>query len=168
LLGTRPTNSAGHIGLNPNTTRYYKVAACSANGTEGAMSNTASATTLSAGGYSLDGVWEDNGGARITVNGSSGVFSKLWDSPKPITQDAINKEYVKLGSQYWRNLTSTGNLTWSGQVLIVTYNTSNPNVATGTSWTNATFTMSNNGQTLTVAYTTGGSGAVTDTWTRKQ
>jgi len=149
LLGTRTTNSAGHSGITspPGTTIYYRVAAYSSNGTEGAMSNTASATTLSAGSYSLNGVWEDDGGAQITVNGSNGIFSKFWNTLKPITQDAINKSYVTLDGQYWRNLTSTGNLTWSGQVLIVNFNYSSPNVATGTSWRNATFTISNNGQT---------------------
>jgi len=97
LLAERPTNSAGHYELNPNTTIYYRVAAYSANGTEGAMSNTASATTLSAGSYSLNGVWEGAKGWQNIVSGNSGVISSFGNSLSTLTQDAINKGYVKLG-----------------------------------------------------------------------
>jgi len=116
--------------------------------------------------HSLDGVWERSGGFRITVSGSAGVIS-AFGSVTAAGQNAIDKGYWTLNSQQWRNLTSTGNLTWSGQVLMVTFNTSSPNVATGTSWINATFTMSADGQTLTEKTADSG-GTFTSTLTRKQ
>jgi hypothetical protein len=115
--------------------------------------------------YSLDGVW-DNDGRRITVSGSTGVIS-AFGAITGVSQSAVDKGYITLNSTHWRNLTSTGNLTWSGEVRGITWNTSNPNVATGTSWTNATFTVSANGQTLTVTEIWG-SGTSTSTFTRKQ
>jgi hypothetical protein len=108
--------------------------------------------------YSLDGTWKSARGWQITIKGTSGTISSL-GSPitPPSWEDAVNKNMVKIGDQFWRNITSTGNLTWSGQELIVQNYTSTPNVAIGTSWTNCTFTMSADGQTLN-------DGA----WTRKQ
>jgi hypothetical protein len=108
---------------------------------------------------SLDGIW-GLGDGRITISGSNGIWSAL-GSPSGLWQSGIDKGYVKPGNQYLRNLTSTGNLTWSGQALVVTYNTSSPNVATGTEWINTTFTMSADGQTLTLVNSSG-----TMTWTR--
>jgi len=123
-----------------------------------------SPTTPTTPAYSLDGVWEQNGG-QITVSGSTGVWSRLPSlTPGSLGADAISKGYYSVGSQVWRNLTSTGNLTWSGQIKIMQYNTSNPNVATGTVWADYTFTMSADGQTVTVRDVKGGSGD----WTRKQ
>jgi len=155
LLGTRTTNSAGHSGITspPGTTIYYRVAAYSSNGTEGAMSNTASATTLSAGSYSLNGIWSTSSGYQVSISGSTGIVSSF-GTPSAITQDAINKGYVKLGDQDLRNLTSTGNLTWSGQILVFSSNQASPNVATGTSWVSCNITMSANGQTIDIQFTT--------------
>ena len=119
--------------------------------------------------HSLDGVWAD-GDERITVsgNGNTGVFSAF--SSDPIYADAVNKNHIKLGDLAWRNIASTGNLTWSGQVVGITFNSSSPNIATGIAWTNnGTFTMSSNGQTLTFAGSNPATGAnFTRTWTRKQ
>jgi len=117
--------------------------------------------------YSLDGVWENSVGGRITVSGSTGVRNAFWSPLSALAQDAINKGYYSLGEQCWRNITSTGNLTWSGQAKGVTYNTSNPNVATGVAWNNITFTMSADGQTLTEV-TSSSSGTSTVIYTRKQ
>jgi len=113
--------------------------------------------------YSLDGVWE-SGVWQVTVSGNKGVISglPLASNTSGNTADAINKGYIKVGTEYWRNLTSTGNLTWSGQAADIEYYTSNPGVAIGLVWGNSTFTMSANGQTLTVAGSGGGS------WGRKQ
>jgi hypothetical protein len=108
---------------------------------------------------SLDGVWE-RGGMQVTVSGSTGVYSYLNSSiASGVALDAINKGYLQIGTQAWRNLTSTGNLTWSGESFRIQYYTSSPNVAIGTTWGSSTFIMSANGQTLTVD----GS----ETWTRK-
>jgi len=112
---------------------------------------------------SLDGVWKrgnDTQWEEITISGSSGVFSSF-NYTQAIFKDAVSKGYYSIGDQYWRNLRSTGNLTWSGQYLAITYNASNPNVATGTSWNNFTFTMSADGQKL-------GSGNGTWDWTRQR
>jgi len=113
---------------------------------------------------SLDGVWvsSSTNNVKITVSGNSGIYNNfnftdaLWTS-------AIDKGYVKIGDQCWRNLTNTGNLKWSGQQIVVVYNTNNPNVATGMDWTNITITMSADGQTITVVTTSG----TTYTYTRQ-
>jgi hypothetical protein len=118
--------------------------------------------------YSLDGVWEDGGGQRITVSGSIGVISALGSSD--LLLSAANKGYVQIGSQKWRNLTSTSNLTWSGQYLLITYNKSSPTVATGTSWANITYTMSADGNTLQTFISSSSVDVPNPsaTWTRKQ
>ena len=148
-------------------TLYFKVAAYSSNRTEGAMSNVISKTITngSTPSYSLDGVWKTEGGVTITISGSTGILS-AYTGTNPRFQSAIDKGYYIVGtSQYCRNITSTGNLTWSGQVSMIQAYSSNPNVAVGTSWGNVTITMSADGQTLTITGTDAG-GSFTDTWTR--
>ena len=104
---------------------------------------------------SINGVWarSDNPEVRITVSGSTGTWSSIGHT-SPLGLDAINKGYIKIGGQAWQNLRSTGNLTWSGQESAINSNRSAPNVATGTGWVNCTITMSADGRTITVAYTT--------------
>jgi hypothetical protein len=107
---------------------------------------------------SLDGVWaNESGSIVITVSGNAGVIT-TYNPTSARSIDAVNKGFVKVGDQYWRNLRSTGNLTWSGQGHMLTFNTSSPDVATGTSWGNTTFTMSADGRTLT---------AMDTTWTKR-
>jgi hypothetical protein len=93
----------------------------------------------------------------VTINGSTGVFTIL-PTDNALWQDAVSKGYINVGDQNFRNLTKTGDLTWTGQELYVSYNNSAPNVATGTYWENCTITMNANGLT----FTEGG-----DTWTRQ-
>jgi len=132
----------------PPGTYYFRVSAYNANG-EGAKSNVVSATVSSGTPvYSLNGIWEQNG-FRVTVSGSTGVFSQI-PTTNPVITDALSKGYIQLGGQAWRNLTKTGNLTWSGQNIDVYNNSNNPNVADGTGWCNGTFTMSADGQTITL------------------
>jgi len=113
---------------------------------------------------SLNGNWRiqssnNQNNVFISFNGGTAVFSELGTNINPpVWQDGKNKGYIKVGDQYCRNLRSTGNLTWSGQVLQVTYNTSNPNVATGTQWVDSTITASTDGSTITF------SGGSTATW----
>ena len=107
---------------------------------------------------SLDGTWV-NGGMQITINSGTGVLSSLPASLNTLWTDAVNKGFISVGSQFWRNLRSTGNLTWSGQEIEIRYETRTPNVATSAVYRNATFTMSSDGRTITV---TGGL-----TWTRR-
>jgi len=99
---------------------------------------------------SLNGVWKRSDNSEtVTINGSSGVFSGL-NKPEGLGKDTVDKGYFKVGGQRFRNLKSAGNLTWSGQILNVTYNSSSPNVATGTQWGSTTITMSEDGKTITV------------------
>jgi len=96
----------------------------------------------------LNGTWQrSNDGWQFTISGNSGVITSF-GTLSGSTQDAVNKGYLKVGAQFWRNLRSTGNLTWSGEELGVRYNTSSPNIATGTGWMNETFTLSADGRTL--------------------
>jgi hypothetical protein len=114
--------------------------------------------------YSLDGDWQGSSGiAIITISGSTGVYKQL-DTDDPVLLDAISKGYIGVGKQYLRNLTKTGDLTWTGQIIYVNYNTSSP-VATGTSWRDCTITMNANGQTIQIT-STGLSGTTTITYTR--
>jgi len=55
-------------------------------------------------GSGLDGVWGEYD-EQVTISGSIGVFSAVDDY----------EEYVKVGDQIFRGITSTGDLTWSGQ-----------------------------------------------------
>ncbi|MDR0447845.1 MAG: hypothetical protein LBH07_04170 [Treponema sp.] len=131
--------------------------------TSGTYTNT---YTRSGSSYSLNGIWEESrSGEQITASGSTSVISRL-GSYGALGTDAVNKGYIKVGVQVWRSLSSTGNLTWSGQSLLVDYNTNAPTVALGTSWGNATFTMSANGQTVTVSGRDT-SGSYTNTYTRR-
>jgi hypothetical protein len=112
--------------------------------------------------FPLYAVWLSSWGRKITITGSTGVFSGFENNPGALIQDAISKGYYVPGGQALRNITSTGNFTWSGQHLGVTYYTSSPNVATGTYWGNCTFSLSADGETLTFTDSSGG----TSTWTR--
>jgi hypothetical protein len=91
--------------------------------------------------YSLDGVWELMG-VQITISGSTGVIS-------PPTE---------VGDLYYKELKSTGNLTWSGQVLVIIEECREGGscVARGV-WVDGTFTMSTDGLTLTVTMQGGSS-----------
>jgi uncharacterized protein (DUF2147 family) len=163
-VGTVTSNYANNYNLPANTTVYYQIAAYNEKG-EGPRSKVISATTLSANNYSPNGVWEGYEGTQINVSGSTGVYKAFggdFSGGFPLFTDAKNKGYIKIGDQLWRNISSTGNLSWSGQELNVTYNTASPNVATGTSWSNITFTMSADGQTLTV-----NNGSFSVIWRRK-
>ena len=104
---------------------------------------------------SLDGVWRNAATGRVTaINGSSGTINSI-DSSSGLYQDAVNKGYIKVGDQEFRNLRSTGNLTWSGQVLKADGFANNPNTATGASYANGTLTLSADGRTMTVTLAAG-------------
>jgi hypothetical protein len=176
---TRTSDSADVTGLSGYSIQS-KVAAYNSSGTEGAMSNTVSITV--GGGstsYTIEGTWEfvsSNSGVggtpgtvkpRITVSGSSGYLSRAGNSPCDI--DAMNKGFFSVGSQMWRNLSSTGTNKWSGQSLTVLVNTKTPDVAHTAQWFTSTFTLSSNGQTLTEVTPwsyQGSSGTGTSTWKR--
>jgi len=163
LAETTSTNSTNAYNASPNTTYYFKVAAFNGNG-EGPMSNVASATTGSgAPTYSINGNWErSEDGMRITISGSTGVITAF--GSKPYILDAANKSYIQIGSQKFRNLTSAGNSTWSGQELLFNTNSSQT-VCNSTSWSDTTLSLSANGNTLST-YTPGSSDP-SATWTRR-
>jgi Zn-finger protein len=97
---------------------------------------------------SIDGVWRcETPGYVHTINGSSGAVTQIYPSNRLHT-DALNKGYLSINGPVYRNLTSTGNLTWSGQYLSVKYNSNSPNIALGNEWVDCTLTLSANGQTL--------------------
>jgi len=111
----------------------------------------------------LDGVWRwPSVGIRITVKGNKGVWTDFPTYPDALTQSSMDKGYIKKGGTFWKDLTSTGSLKYSGQQAMATYNSSAPNVATGTSWGDRIFTLSADGKTLTV--TTGSSSV---NWTKE-
>jgi hypothetical protein len=95
---------------------------------------------------SLDGLWAAEDGTTIYINGNTAIYNYI--GVNPLLADAVKKGYVKVGDQRFRNIKSTGNLTWSMEEAGIRYNTSNRNVATGVQWVNTTLTMSANGQTL--------------------
>jgi hypothetical protein len=132
------------------------------------MSSFVSATTLSANNYSLNGVWEAiiQKGWEFTISGNTGVISKMArfndnDQASLLWNDAMNKGIVNIGTPYWRNITSTGHLTWSGEFLGVTWVGDNTK-ATGTGYTSCNFIMSADGLKLS------DNGTTNWTHTRKQ
>ena len=101
------------------------------------------------GSYSLKGMWETSNGMRVSFSGSNAVFNNF-GYLSGLNLSAVNKGYVKLGDRYLRSIKSTGSLSWSCQLLSISYYTSSPSVATGTTWNNATIVMSYDGQTIQV------------------
>jgi hypothetical protein len=112
---------------------------------------------------SLDGTWTLRTSiltAGITVSGRSGMLTSF-NSTDAGWSDCYNKGYI---NQWWRNLQSTGNLTWSGQQAWCQVYVSNPNVSGGVSWPNITIVMSANGKTLTVSEKN--ANGIGDKWTQ--
>jgi hypothetical protein len=164
LLGSVDSNSAFNISLQANTTVYYKVSAVNASG-EGAMSSVVSATTLGAGTFSLNGVWscDEYGGMQITVrNNTTGYYTRLMNLIPSYTS-AVSKGLIILNDQRWRNITSTGNLTFSAQEQLVV---GNNDVAQSTQWNSVYFTLSADGQTLTM-YNSQNQTGTSIVWTRE-
>jgi len=167
LKGTVYSPEGQYTGADPNTTYYFKVAAITSDGREGAWSDWASARTQAGvNTSSIEGTWQSASGTRITVSGNTGRFSAF--SPTwALQQDAVSKGYVTIGSEAWRSISSTGNLSWSCEILLFTYKTSSPNVCTGVSWDKgSTLTLSADGRTLS-AYAPGATNP-SATYTRYQ
>jgi len=118
---------------------------------------------------SLDGVWVNGSGyMTVTVSGNKGIISSINAAKaNELFADAVKKDHVKVGDQWWRNLTSEGNLTWSGQQLNILYYNSKPTVSEGTTWGDTqTITMSADGQTIEFngTWTRQGSHSLNGTW----
>jgi hypothetical protein len=103
------------------------------------------------GGGGINGTWRSNGtGLQVNINGSSGTIRAIGTlSSFPSSwQSAINNGYVSVGSTFWQNISSTGSSTWSARELTVVHRNG---VATGTGYNDVTFSLSYDGQTLTVS-----------------
>jgi len=99
---------------------------------------------------SLDGVWETGGGKfKVTFSGNTGVVSAISDTvfTEAYQNDSVTKGFVRVGSEFYSKIKSSGNLKWSGKVLFPRHRDS---VATGTGYRACTLTMSADGQTLKV------------------
>jgi len=102
---------------------------------------------------SLDGLWQSgtNGGIQ-RISGRSGVFAQI--DPSREWQNAVANGVVKVGDPVFRNITKTGDLTWTGEVSVLSNNRM--------SWTNVTFTLSADGQTCQL------SGGIRQTMNRRE
>jgi hypothetical protein len=77
----------------------------------------------------------------------------------------MRKGYIEVGGQKYRNLTRTGDLTYTGQDLDLSYDTSAPDAATGVIWRDCTVYITRDGNTLII--TTPGKDNPNVTYTRK-
>jgi hypothetical protein len=104
-----------------------------------------------------DGDWKNSGVGRvITIKGTTGTIKEVGSTTTKANDDdsfryksAVDKGYLKVGTQVVKNLKQSGDLTWTGQYAGITFNTASPLVATGTGWyDNVTFTLSADGKTF--------------------
>ena len=115
---------------------------------------------------SLNGVWQHDDGRLVTFNGSTAVYTQFGSSAS--YQDAVRKGYIRIGDQAFRNLASSGNLTWRGQQFAAFTNPSAPNVAIRAEWTNITITMNANGQSFILYMGDNTTGNQYQNYTRRQ
>jgi hypothetical protein len=113
---------------------------------------------------SINGVWEAVWGHTISINGSTAVYVAI--SVQTRWQSAILKGFINVGGQKLRNLARAGDLTWTGQDLDLTYDTSDPDTATGVVWRDCIISISSDGQTLIIV--TPGKDFPTVIYSRKQ
>jgi len=92
--------------------------------------------------YSLDGVWERDDGTIISIYDGKAVFSNILTTSA--WKEVEKKGNIKIGDSYWRNITKTGDLTWSYENLV-----HNGNTYELTGWKPGTITMNSNGQSFT-------------------
>jgi len=119
--------------------------ACGGDDDSGGGGNTGGNKPGGGGGENvgLDGTWENQdtrSGWRVTVSGSTGVLSRFTGGDA-IEMDAKNKGIIKIGDPYWRNIKSTGDGKWSGEVLSI-ISSPGTNEATGITWASCTFSIS--------------------------
>jgi len=119
----------------------------------------------SGGGGGINGTWRNsNNGMEVNISGSTGTI-RVMGSLGSLWQNAYNSGYIGTGTQYFRNIRSTGSNSWSGEVLTVTYYTSAPYTATGTNYRSCTFSLSYDGRNLTV-YASDSQGSQTQYFSR--
>jgi hypothetical protein len=113
----------------------------------------------------LDGTWKSEGGNVMTFNGNSAVFKQMVSTG--VVGSAVSKGFIKVGDQSWRNLKKTDGLTWSGQSLMFRFNNNTPDICNETYWGNSTITLSPDGKTMKVYYSTATDGNNYTTYTRQ-
>ncbi|MCL2805653.1 MAG: hypothetical protein FWD26_06920 [Treponema sp.] len=96
----------------------------------------------------LNGEWVIRNGFEIRINGSNGTITKCEDTD-PLSLNAIQKGYYGVGALFYRNIKSSGYLTYTGQEAFLSYNSGSPNVATGVTWYNITLTLATDGESVT-------------------
>jgi hypothetical protein len=116
-------------------------------------------------GGGLDGYWQQGTRWIVNFNGSAAVMTGLGSGHSAYEQDAINKGFIQVGSQHFRNLTKTGERTWKGQGRVILTYSSDPAVAVGVDWVDCTITVNADGKTFQ-AYFTHSSGSFTVTYTK--
>jgi hypothetical protein len=116
---------------------------------------------------SLNGTWRYNDGTTlISISGSTGTVSRLGNSWSVVGQSAVDRGYVKVGTEFFRYINKTGDRSWTAQRLLFNYNTSAPNVCVGTEWSETgTITMDSNGKSFVFSSTA--TGTFTDTFYRE-
>jgi hypothetical protein len=102
---------------------------------------------------SLEGFWVST--FVVKISGSTGDITHI-GNVSALSQDAINKGLIKIGDQMFRNLTKTGDRTWTGQMNCIMTRTSTPNVAEFMQWYNCTITMNVDGQSFQSTTSFGG------------
>jgi len=118
------------------------------NGSNPSVSSSSSVTVgglSSMGGnttYSLDGIWESDHGIIISIYGGKAVFTNI--DALAAWREVEKKGNIKIGDSYYKNITKTGDLTWSMQVQ--QYNTSTYELMP---FASGTITLNPNGQTFT-------------------
>jgi hypothetical protein len=116
-------------------------------------SNNGSWTRLS--NNEIDGLWKTAAGNIVSIYDGKAV---LTETNNRDWKEAEKRGNIGIGSPIYRNIRSTGNLTWSGQALVVDLSTY------AVKWGgNTTYTMNSNGQTMQVVVQGGSNNG---TWTR--
>jgi hypothetical protein len=117
---------------------------------------------------SIEGTWAQ-GDYRIEISGRTGTVVQCprIDYGSALVTSAIDKGYLKVGTQWFRSLSKDNNRerTWTGQRILFHHNTGS-DVCTGISYSDAgTFTVDSNGKTF-VFSSTDSSGTFTETYPR--
>jgi|GEM_PF-5783066 len=148
-LGTKTTNgtgtgtfTSGISGLLSNT-KYY-VRAYATNGVGTAYGSEVSFTTSVVINLSLDGVWANDGGTKVSISGNTGIFTAF----SPSWQQAAAKGFVSIGGIKFKNIVKKSTYVWE----CVEQNIeSQLGVPIKAIWSEVgTMTMSSNGKTITV------------------
>jgi len=108
---------------------------------------------------SLNGVWVIIADFEFHIEDSTGIVTKE-QTTDPLLLDAVKKGYSGVGTQLYRNLKSSGHLTWTGQESFIRYNSGAPTVATGVNWRDISITMAADGKSITRTMASG-SGSIT-------